>query len=123
MSACVCVYWLTGVGPAQGSNAKRVEQFEASNAVNAITLRPMEVGTLTEVLELVQQAQKLNWGIVVSGAGVAVAEGKRCVGKAPWLTMAVVVGWVVSCSLQHKVLVRQRMTGLLIWQWALVRDR
>lgn len=76
----MCVYWLTGVGPAQGSNAKRVEQFEASNAVNAITLRPMEVGTLTEVLELVQQAQKLNWGIVVSGA---VAGGKHCVGKAP----------------------------------------
>ena len=80
------VDWLTGVGPAQGSNAKRVEQFEASNAVNAITLRPMEVGTLTEVLELVQQAQKLNWGIVVS---VAVAGDKHRVGKAPcsqWLS-------------------------------------
>jgi len=38
--------------------------------INAITLRPLRVGTVTDTIAVCKQAQKLNWGVVVTGMDV-----------------------------------------------------
>ena len=49
----------------QESQSKRIRECEAQNLVNGITLRPIRIGTVTEAIAVCQQAQKLNWGVVV----------------------------------------------------------
>ncbi|XP_061375435.1 cytosolic enolase 3 [Gastrolobium bilobum] len=48
------------------SNAKRIERAIAESACNALLLKVNQVGTVTEVIEVVKQAKEAHWGVVTS---------------------------------------------------------
>ncbi|MDP3724303.1 MAG: phosphopyruvate hydratase [bacterium] len=48
------------------TNMKHLEQAVAQNAANAIIIKPNQIGTLTETLQVVYNAQKAKWRIVTS---------------------------------------------------------
>ncbi|RDY12743.1 Cytosolic enolase 3 [Mucuna pruriens] len=48
------------------SNAKRIERAVTESACNALLLKVNQVGTVTEVIEVVKQAKEARWGVVTS---------------------------------------------------------
>ncbi|KAI4306665.1 hypothetical protein L6164_029923 [Bauhinia variegata] len=48
------------------SNAKRIERAINESACNALLLKVNQVGTVTEVIEVVKQAKEAHWGVVTS---------------------------------------------------------
>lgn len=48
------------------TNAKRVQRAIAENACNAILVKPNQVGTITEMLEVIKIARDANWKVIVS---------------------------------------------------------
>ncbi|KAF7816050.1 cytosolic enolase 3 [Senna tora] len=48
------------------SNAKRIERAITESACNALLLKVNQVGTVTEVIEVVKQAKEAHWGMVTS---------------------------------------------------------
>ncbi|XP_015972775.1 cytosolic enolase 3 [Arachis duranensis] len=48
------------------SNAKRIERAILEYACNALLLKINQVGTVTEVIEVVKQAKEAHWGVVTS---------------------------------------------------------
>ncbi|MED6215955.1 Beta-enolase [Stylosanthes scabra] len=48
------------------SNSKRIERAILEYACNALLLKINQVGTVTEVIEVVKQAKEAHWGVVTS---------------------------------------------------------
>ncbi|KAG4961795.1 hypothetical protein AAZX31_14G009600 [Glycine max] len=48
------------------SNAKRIERAITESACNALLLKVNQVGTVTEVIEVVKLAKEAHWGVVTS---------------------------------------------------------
>ncbi|KAK7277017.1 hypothetical protein RIF29_18166 [Crotalaria pallida] len=48
------------------SNTKRIERAIVESACNALLLKVNQVGTVTEVIEVVKQAKEAHWGVVTS---------------------------------------------------------
>ncbi|KAH1263886.1 Cytosolic enolase 3 [Glycine max] len=48
------------------SNAKRIERAITESACNALLLKVNQVGTITEVIEVVKLAKEAHWGVVTS---------------------------------------------------------
>lgn len=48
------------------TNKKRLEKGIKNNVANAILVKPNQIGTITETLEVIQTAQKNNYAVVVS---------------------------------------------------------
>ncbi|OIW16419.1 hypothetical protein TanjilG_19135 [Lupinus angustifolius] len=48
------------------SNTKRIERAITESACNALLLKANQVGTVTEVIEVVKQAKEAHWGVVTS---------------------------------------------------------
>src|SRR3990170_3442441 len=48
------------------TNPKRVEKAIAEKACNSILVKPNQIGTVTETLQVIKQARDANWKIVVS---------------------------------------------------------
>jgi enolase len=48
------------------TNLKRVEKAIKENACNAVLIKPNQIGTITETLQVVKMAKEANWKIVVS---------------------------------------------------------
>ncbi|WVY89984.1 hypothetical protein V8G54_035498 [Vigna mungo] len=48
------------------SNAKRIEKAITESACNALLLKVNQVGTVTEVIDVVKQAKEAHWGVVTS---------------------------------------------------------
>ncbi|KAE9614688.1 putative phosphopyruvate hydratase [Lupinus albus] len=48
------------------SNTKRVDRAITESACNALLLKANQVGTVTEVIEVVKQAKEAHWGVVTS---------------------------------------------------------
>jgi len=48
------------------TNVKRIERGIKENVANAALIKPNQIGTLTETIDAVKMAQKVNWGVVVS---------------------------------------------------------
>ncbi|GAU43679.1 hypothetical protein TSUD_254080 [Trifolium subterraneum] len=48
------------------SNAKRIDRAVTESACNTLLLKVNQVGTVTEVIEVVKQAKEAHWGVVTS---------------------------------------------------------
>lgn len=48
------------------TNLKRVEQAISANACNGILVKPNQIGTISETLEVIKRAREANWKVVVS---------------------------------------------------------
>ncbi|MCH91575.1 cytosolic enolase 3-like, partial [Trifolium medium] len=48
------------------SNAKRIERAVTESACNTLLLKVNQIGTVTEVIEVVKQAKEAHWGVVTS---------------------------------------------------------
>lgn len=48
------------------TNVKRMEKAYKNNSVNAVIIKPNQIGTVSEALDAARLARKLKWGIVVS---------------------------------------------------------
>ncbi|XP_054818396.1 cytosolic enolase 3-like isoform X2 [Prosopis cineraria] len=53
-------------GDLLSSNAKRIEKAISESACNAFLLKVNQVGTVTEVIEVVKQSKEAHWGMVAS---------------------------------------------------------
>jgi len=48
------------------TNPKRVQKAIAENACNAILIKPNQIGTVSETIDVVKQAMSANWKVIVS---------------------------------------------------------
>lgn len=48
------------------TNVKRMEKAHANKSVNAIIIKPNQIGTVSEALDAVRLARRWKWGVVVS---------------------------------------------------------
>ncbi|OGZ00272.1 MAG: hypothetical protein A2945_04570 [Candidatus Liptonbacteria bacterium RIFCSPLOWO2_01_FULL_52_25] len=48
------------------TNVKRMEKAYANQSVNAVIIKPNQIGTVTEAIDAVRMARKHNWAVVVS---------------------------------------------------------
>ncbi len=48
------------------TNIKRMEKAIAERACNAILIKPNQVGTITETLDVIKKARDVNWKVIVS---------------------------------------------------------
>ncbi|KAI9109235.1 hypothetical protein K1719_019858 [Acacia pycnantha] len=53
-------------GALLSSNAKRIERATTESACNGFLLKVNQVGTVTEIVEVVKQSKEAHWGMVVS---------------------------------------------------------
>ncbi|KAI9071915.1 hypothetical protein K1719_046121 [Acacia pycnantha] len=66
-------------GDLLSSNAKRIERATIESACNGFLLKVNQVGTVTEIVEVVKQSKDAHWGMVVSHrCGETVDSFMRC---------------------------------------------
>ncbi|KAI9118098.1 hypothetical protein K1719_010430 [Acacia pycnantha] len=66
-------------GDLLSSNAKRIKRATTKSACNGFLLKVNQVGTVTEIVEVVKQSKDAHWGMVVSHrCGETVDSFMRC---------------------------------------------
>lgn len=48
------------------TNVRRMERAHAENSVNAVIIKPNQIGTVTEALDAVRAARKYQWAVIAS---------------------------------------------------------
>ncbi len=57
--------WITG-DDLTTTNVRRMERAHAEGSVNAVIIKPNQIGSVTETLDAVRAARRYGWGVIVS---------------------------------------------------------